>query len=596
MQSGNDSSARTTVVRDDVLETPALSSDRDTKGPDSRNHIQDWELNFERVFGAGRKEKHSDIFAHGSGWVEELLRLDSASAIKSFWLKNPYAVRSQRWPIMMLHCLTTSARKTLALLHGLPHETYMSWIMVTDCLLFLKRVYLLDMNADTAMKKLFNAALSDQRNTERWPLSFMKKRHLEIFLEEATADEGRKLWHDLRATLSEPSTSTILRFMDFFTKVGDIDQALHCLRSIPPPTLAASEAQVLARCTNLLKLDTVQKKGTSHNFNILPRMLESGIKPSLIIHNIVLKNAFESGMSGVGWDLFRFMQEQGLPTDARTYLALLKDAFFQQDTLRLNELFSAIHQRSDLYQNGRIVAYTLNIVRLISYQNKLSPVESFSNMLPMYTRAFNTEPLKRLRLIMDIESSHSDASLPNPDPGTLAFTVWSYILSQREPNVVNTLWHCFKRLVEAGDPLIVGMSRLDIVYNGFAVFYSRRGAGLPHCVATVQHMLDTGCCKPTARTWSILLLAFFKHGRWSASEKVKQIMRDRGVKLDEATRTLIKGRLSLLDMTSHARDVLRRLETDIEPPEEYRMPEVDTALPPQPDEALIFTKTPTVSS
>ena len=458
-----------------------------------------------------------------------------------------------------------------------------------DCLLFLKRVHWHDVVEDPALRMLFNTVLSEKRMKECWPCSTMKQRHLDLFLEDASPDEGRQLLDDFTAAYSKPSDSTMLRFMDFLTKTGDIDRALHCLQLIAPATLAAPEARVLTRCTNLLKLDTVEKKGSSRNFNILPRMLESGVKPNLIIHNIVIKNAFQAGMSGVGWDLFHFMQEQGLPVDARTYLALLKDAFLHQNTLRLNELFSAIHQRSDLFRNSHIVAYTLNIVRLVCYQKKLSPIETFSNMLPMYTRAFDTEPLERLNLLTGIETPHANTNLPQPDSRTLAFTVWSYILSQREPFVVNTLWNSFQRLVQAGDPLIVGMSELDIVYNAFVVFHSRRVTGLERCLAVIQRMLDTGWCTPTARTWGILLLAFVKHGRFGAAEKLKKILSKRAVKADEDTQKLMQQQLSLLDMTSHARNVLLRLETDADPPPEYQTTEAGTTPVPQPDEAVRIT-------
>jgi pentatricopeptide repeat protein len=505
------------------------------------------------------------------------------------WFRIPYSVRRRRWPIIMLYCLTKSAQKTLALLDGLPREPYMLFNMKMDCLLFLKRAHWPDTVGDPALQNIFKALLFEERRIERWPPSAMKQRHLDLFLEEASPEEGRKLLEDIKTAYPKPSDSTMLRFMDFFTKTGDIDNALKCLQSITPATLAASEVKILARCTNLLKLDTVQKKGSSQNFDILPRMLESGIKPNLIIHNIVIKNAFQAGMSGVGWDLFRFMQEQGLSTDARTYLALLKDSFLHQNTPRLNELFSAIHQRSDLFQNAHIVAYTLNIVRLVSYQNKLSPTETFSNMLPMYTRAFNAEPLKRLGLMTGIETSTANANLPQPDPRTLAFTVWSYILSQREPFVVNTLWQWFQRLVQAGDLLTVGMSQYDIVYNGFAIFHSRKEPGLSRCLAIVQRMLDHGPSKPTPRTWGILLLGFVKHGRFDAAEKVKEMMLARGVEPDEDTRRLLQGPLSLSDMTRHANEVLLRLQTDVEPPQDYRMLGVDGSPAQEPDEAFRIT-------
>jgi pentatricopeptide repeat protein len=575
LRSGNRLATGITTFHDSAVEVSAPLHRGVINATNGRNYLRDWDHNFGTLFGAKAESAHPDIFARGSEWAEELLQPDRLVATHARWLQIPYSVRRQRWPIIMLYCLTESARKTLALLDGLPREPYMLFNMRMDCLLFLKRSHWPDAVGDPALQNVFKAVLSEERRTERWPSSAMKQRHLDLFLEDASPEEGRKLLEDIKAAYSKPSDSTMLRFMDFFTKTGDVDNALGCLESLTPTTLAASEAKVLARCTNLLKLDTVQKKGSAQNFDILPRMLASGIKPNLIIHNIVIKNAFRAGMSGVGWDLFRFMQEQGLSTDARTYLALLKDAFLHQSTSRLNELFSAIHQRSDLFQNAYIVAYTLNIVRLVSYQNRLSPIETFSNMLPMYTRAFNAEPLKRLGLMTGIEIPTANTNLPQPDPRTLAFTVWSYILSQREPFVVNTLWHRFQRLVQVGDSLTVGMSQYDIVYNGFAIFHSRREPGLSRCLTIVQRMLDRGPCKPTPRTWGILLLGFIKHGRFDAAEKVKKMMAVRGVEPDEDTRRLIQEPLSLSDMTRHANKVLLRLQTDVEPPQDYQMPEVD---------------------
>lgn len=580
-------SVATTALLDTTLpKSTSIPSCRLVGATENRSYTQSWKNNFEKIFGNRTKDIPPDVLAIGSEWADRLLDTDGADGLKSRWFENPYTVRKQRWPIILLYCLTSSARKTLMLLHGLPRELYMSFNITMDCLLFLKRVYYLDIGSDPTLQDLFKGLLLENLRRERWPDIAMKRRHLDIFLEEASLDEGRQLWDDFRAAYSEPSPAALLRFMDFFTKAGEVDHALDSLRLIDPATLAASEWQVLPRCTNLLKLDTVQKNGSSHNFHILPRMLEIGINPNLIIHNMIIKNAFQAGMSGVGWDLFYFMQEQGLPTDARTYLALLKDAFLQQSTTRLYEVFSAIHQRSDLYQNGHIVAYTLNIVRLVSYQKKLSPAETFSNMLPMYSRAFNIEPLKRLGLPMDDETLRANPNLPQPDPKTLAFTVWSYILCQREPYVVNTLWRWFQRLIQAGDPVIVGMSRHDIVYNAFAIFHSRSESGLSRCLAVVQHMIDTGCCEPTARTWGVLLLAFVKHGHFNSAERVKSMMSVRGVQPDEASRILLQEQMSLSAITSHAHEVARRLEMDPDPPQQYQMPETIPHAVPQHDESL----------
>src|ERR1700733_5306539 len=109
-------------------------------------------------------------------------------------------------------------------------------------------------------------------------------------------------------------------------------------------------------------------------------------------------------------------------------------------------------------------------------------------------------------------------------------------------------------------------------------------------------MLDHGLCKPTPRTWGILLLGSVKHGRFDAAEKVKEMMSVRGVEPDEDTRRLIYEPLSLSDMTRYANEVLLRLQTDVELPQDCQMPEVDGSPAQKPDEAFRITNTPVLKS
>ena len=550
--------------------------------------LEFWRRNFWPIFQRVQGNiLDPELSQNGRIWTEQLLQNANvnASIIRRRWLNLPPRARADRWPTIMLFCLTHSAESSLLLLQNLTGRPHPPYKMRMDCLLYLKRDRWSEIVADSELLALFRTLISRERAFGRWFRSGcgILPRHLDVHLEEVSLDEGRKMFDEMGTRLGPFYERVLLRFMDFFTAGGDIDlslKMLRILRTVNPDKFESSRDEVLPRCTNLLKLDSIEEHDSSQNFRILPQLLEIGIRPNVIIHNIVMKNAFQAAVSGVGWDLFRFLQEQGFPTDQRTYLALLMDSFARRDVERVNEIFSAIHQDKDLAHDPFILTYTVDIVRLIyTYQKKATSTEIFSHMLAMYSRAFSAAPLLRLGIVKDSDLISYDLELPEPDSVTLAFMLRSWILVQKGSHTVEQLWFRIQQLLSEGELSTLAMVQHDVLYNGLILFFSRKAGTLPRCLSIVEQMANSRHCEPTSKIWGTLMLAFMKHRQYQAAEKVRLMMVDRGLRPDGEVWKLINQRHPLSELARHAEAELDGLELNPHPPAGGSLRNLATSVP-----------------
>lgn len=240
------------------------------------------------------------------------------------------------------------------------------------------------------------------------------------------------------------------------------------------------------------------------------------------------------GASIVAWDLFHYLREHDLPTDARTYLVLMQDALARQDAEGLQELMTTINARNDLCDNPHLIAFTLTVIRVQGQESKLSPTVVFTNMLALYSRTFSTAPLKHLKIVSGSSPSAPAKHEVEPDMDTLAYVVQSYILAQQSSMVVQSLWDWTEKLRLAEDELALGLTQCLLFYDGFIAFFARNSQTLPKCLQIVQSMLDRKI-QPSAMTWGILALAFTRHGQLEAAKEVKSLMYRQGLHLTEKT-------------------------------------------------------------
>ena len=499
--------------------------------------------------------------ADSAEWVSNILQSSDVNSMRRDWCTASSALRRLSWPTLVFWCLDESAKKTLQFLVASYQLALPPFEMVVDCLVYLATAHSQEIVEDQGTLDLFRLLIYRERAPQRWPAQGLKKRHLGLLLSECTLEEGRQMLDNYSKHGILSSAHSMLRFMDFFTKAGDFEYALEALNMIAPERRSQSDADILQRCSNLLKLDFVERDAMLKNFAILPRILEAGVKPNLVNYNIILQNAFDHGMSGVGWDLFSFLKEQGFEGDSYTYLALMKDALSRDDIEGLEKIFSAIHQRKDLSSNGHLVIYITNVIRRLHMTDRYSTTSAaYARMLAMYSRAYNVAILVKLGMVKEGSMDSLTTKLHSPSPDKLGYMILSYVLVQHESYVVNALWaRCLDLLVK-GDDTVRGLVQHDVFYNAFLLYYARSSEDVPRCVDVIRFMVSAKHCKPTAKSWGILMLAFMKHGQPESAEKVRNMMLDKGFVPDEQTMEIMKRKYPYTDLGSRAGKVLKGIE------------------------------------
>ncbi|ERF76074.1 hypothetical protein EPUS_01407 [Endocarpon pusillum Z07020] len=453
------------------------------------------------------------------------------------WSQVPQRQKMIRWPHIMLKCLTVSTEQALRFLLVTDIKPFPTFESVMDVLLYLKRARAHEINANPELGELYQQVLSRQRQPTRW-IYHIERKHLDLLLEDCSADQGKDIFEKLLDANIYLSYHCMLIFMDFFTRIGEIDLALKALNGIDPDVRLRSDQRLLSRCTNLLKLDSISFDENSPNFRILPQILKAGVKTNLVLHNIVLKNAVNMGASIVAWDLFHYLRDHDLPTDARTYLVLMQDALARQDVEGLEGLITAIWARNDLIANPHLIAFTLTVIRVQGQESKLSPTVVFSDMLALYGRTFSRAPLLHLEMVSGSSPSAFNQHQVVPDMDTLAYVVQSYILAQQSSTVVQSLWDRTEQLHSEEDQLALGLAQCLPFYDGFIAFFARKMQTLPKCLQIVQLMLDRKI-SPSATTWGILAVAFTRYGQLEAAREVDTLMYRQGLHRTEKTTRLM---------------------------------------------------------
>jgi hypothetical protein len=514
---------------------PSQRADIDLRKAKMSPFTDDWINELYHASDTADVTKSEHPSAHGEGlhlwtWSPELRGVGQVREVRARWRRLRKSEKRMRWSHIMLRFLAVSSEQALAFLLVTDVIPFPSFESVMDVLLFLKRVRSDEINSKPQLRDQYLHILSQQRQPARWLYS-IQKNHLELFLEECSDDEIKWLFEDLQSANADISYHGLLRFMDYFTKAGDVDGALKALNAIDLDIRLQSEDQLLSRCTNLLKLDSIISDGPSPNFRILPQLLEAGVKPNLVLHNLMLKNAVNLGASVVAWDLYHYLRRHDLPTDARTYMVLMKDALARRDEEALRGLLTTINTRTDLLDDPYLMTCVLTLIRVEGRKMRQQTGLVFSNMIQVYSRTFTLAPLKHLGMLGESTWSSSNQNKSNPETDTLAFVVQSYVLAQQSSMVVHSLWDRIERLRSQGDELVLALTRCLPFYDGFIVFFARRTETLTKCLQVLQLMLDRNV-QPSATTWGSIALAFERNGQFQAAEDVKNMMDRQGLNIE----------------------------------------------------------------
>ncbi|EXJ62560.1 hypothetical protein A1O7_02998 [Cladophialophora yegresii CBS 114405] len=432
----------------------------------------------------------------------------------------------------MLGCLVDSGRRTLLML-SLDILFPRDWRLRCECLCFLDQAYRDEIDADVYLQELFAQQIERVSRIWTWPSD--TKRFpwyfLVLFLRHNSPEHIENIIDTIIDNYQDISPRVILVIVDHFTNLGDTDRALEWLSRILPDQREEHKVRILERCANLISIDTIDESDSVANFRALPKLVGLGLPMNVKVHNRILERALELGRPEVAWEVFRFMEARDICVEANGYLMLLKNSFEQNDREKLDAMMSSIHRHEDLYQYPYLVTYMMNIVRVVcAIDRKLSPETSVSHLLAIYGKAYDRTPLVKLGIVNAVPPQHNlQKGLEQPPPAVLGFTIWAYVLCQRDERIVSALWFWIMHMIKQQDETILACAKHDVMWNGFIHFYARSRFFLRKAVYVVETMMDHDLCMPTERSWSELLCGFLKHGEEETAAKIWHMMLAREV-------------------------------------------------------------------
>ena len=492
---------------------------------------------------------------------------NSLEELREAWAQMPRRGRQRHLASILLGCLADSARKTLLVL-SLDFSIRRDWRTRCECLCYLDFFYRDEIGADPYLQDLFAQQVERVSRVWTWPEEIMPWHFLVLLLRHNDREHCENMIDTILQNFEPVPPRLILVMVDHLTKLSQADRALELLSRIPPEQREEHKVRILQRCANLILIDTIDKSDFVGTFRALPKLIGLGLPMDAKMHNLLIERAMALRMPEVAWEVFGFMNSKNITIDERSHLFLLKDSFERNNREQLDAMMSALHQREDLYQYPYLVVYMMHIVRVVcTVDRKASPETSVSHLLAIYDRAYDRTPLVKLGIVNDLPVEHTPRrQLGQPPPAVLGFTIWAYVLCQRDERLVSALWFWIIHRIKQQDESVLACARHDVMYNGFIHFYARSRFFLRKGVDVVEAMVEHNLCMPTERTWSEVLCGFMKHGEEETAEKIWRMMLARNVQPTEKGWTFLLGKYDKSHLGGLVRYVLdeRRMPDGLE--------------------------------
>ncbi|KAK7894110.1 hypothetical protein LTR67_006813 [Exophiala xenobiotica] len=493
------------------------------------------------------------------------VRYPDVQTLHAAWLDTPLSTRQELLPSILAGCLADSARKTLMMLTVLkvvPRD----WR--TRC--YLDLVHREEIDAHSDLQNLFSKQVELVSRVRTWPKAGgFPPAFLALLLRHNGEEQCRNIIDRVVARHMTVPVPLILIMVDHFTKAGDANRAVEMLSRIPVEQRKHFHREMLDRFGNLIKLDTIVETDGVRNFQLLPRLMDFGITMDANIHNLIIERAIALGRPAVAWELFRFMEAEGIHVDARRHLLLLRDSFDRDDRDHLDKIMSAIHRREDLYDDPYLVTYMMHIIGFVCrIDRQLSAESSVSHVVAIYDRAYSRVPLVKLGLIEALPAERaSQQPPPEPPPAVLAFTIWAFTLCQTDERQVSRWWHWIVHMIKQQDRSVCEAATHDVLYNGFIHFYSRHRSTVDKALGVVQEMIDLQLCIPTQRTWSEILCGFLRHAEDETALKIWRNMLSNQKRSSKPGWEFLLTRFDKSLLADEIKDVLneRRMPEGFEP-------------------------------
>lgn len=437
----------------------------------------------------------------------------------------------------LIGCIANSARDTLQVLSS---RLDIPFYARADSCYHLRHIPArwAEISNDPQLEQLYHQSLEPLRDRDTWEsMAEVKTRHMALMMEHLHREDAVQLLSDWRETFPYLRDGENLWLMDQYTRLGDADNALQALGKVSKQLLQKPNYDLIARCVNLLKLDSIEDRRKTQSFRILPSMLKLGLPPLDIIHNMAVQNTARSGMQHVSLDLYEALQAQGRPVHNHTTAALLKQSLKSGNYKVMNKVMTMIQTREDLTHDPFVMSVMLNVVRHICFfQQGLGSDECLAYLLAIYDRAYSRGILGRIGILGPDQARGGNPTHPEPHPVALTNFIWSFILAQTQEARVRGVWLRIVQILRNGrlhdafvrvrEPLLREAMRDGAVFRAFLIFYQRNQATLPDMIDVLKYMLRNAPESVEEPEWIIVVNGFMRHMQHKNIDIVQQLMRN----------------------------------------------------------------------
>lgn len=524
-----------------------LKDHKKTSWPD------DWDLIWQRLHAellsirSLRTKNVGEIWSDHREFAKSFVGQLDDSGLQEKWSTLTKNEKGMILPRLLAGSLVESAARTLLVLDSVDIQPAFDFRIRMQCLRHIHFLYIHELYSGSEARWRFEGEIALLRNVERWPKHGISVPQLDTLLRWSDPEQCNVIIEAYQELYPHAQPEWLLPVVISHIKHGDVEAAFERFKQLPGDMQQETIGFVGRLRDLLLKHDIVTKTEMGSNFKILPQMLALGIQPDASLHNAVIEAALANEVPDVAWDLYYHLKNSEAEINARTHLVLLKDAFQRGQVEGINNVMTSIHEDENLVKDRFLIAYSMNIVRVICFfQRKAPPEESLSHIMALYDRAYNRAPLYRLGILNEINRTEENDLLPTPSAGALAFTIWSYILVQHSTEVVDVLWGWMRQLISKKEEDVIAVARLEIVYNALILFYARTQQGMVKAMQVLQYMLRSNLCRPSERTWSMLLCGFLRYHKFGEAKAILIMMRVRGVMLRQLSNEHIGSHNSML--------------------------------------------------
>lgn len=555
--------------------------------PKHLTHLN-WSKNFDTIL-SGRLHgiPTSDIWARLSvdnesevcSWIRELRDTDGKMSVSfdAWWtLHRDEAAR--RWPDICLWLLLNSPVEALTFIQRTVGILSPPVGMIADCLNYLDHFHSHEFEAS-----VYHDTISHCLQPSKWSIVKPSQICIRLFLKHSGLHGIQlALDHVINWRLDLPLV-TLLYILDRFLQCDSIIDSLRVLYLIRESRLtpnALSTPEVLQRCARLLALGSRHEGGEIPLQTLREALIDIGVEPDQSMYNALISIALRSEDHELGWSVFQSMKDHDIVPDSYTFLLLLNDALKRSDPERIDSILWHVNQRESMIQHPHLVSKTMHAILVLSRQSADSISEKsdcFHHMLDVYLKAHDPSPLVDLGIIPSPDEDNLHEFITPPSPHALFLIITAYLEMNESPAIAYQLFHRFRELVIEGHDMIAPLTETDHIYNAFLMIFNPDINQLEHCVMIVETMLqplpETAVLEsqggrplqqaaPTTQTWTILLLALFRHHQPQTVSRVRELMLSRGVKFADVTWDVIIQGYARMQMVGETAAALKEMQRD----------------------------------